>query len=113
MASIQDSGGLRMALDDYRGLSAYEIAVKNGFEGTEAQWLESLRGTDGKTHSVNGVEQLDGNIQLTGDKIPMSLSDPRTLPEIAQGMDTILDALRITSEKVDLGGRYLDNAVFR
>lgn len=28
------------------GLSAYEVAVKNGFEGTEADWLESL---DGKT----------------------------------------------------------------
>jgi len=113
MATIQCTGGLRMALDDYRGLSAYEIALKNGFEGTEAEWLASLKGQDGKTHSVNGVEQLDGNIQLTGDKIPLSLSDPRTLPEIAQGMDTILGALRVTSEKVDLGGRYLDNAVFR
>lgn len=27
----------------YRGLSAYEIAVKNGFEGTEEEWLESLK----------------------------------------------------------------------
>ena len=26
------------------GLSAYEIAVKNGFEGTEEEWLESLKG---------------------------------------------------------------------
>lgn len=29
------------------GQSAYEIAVANGFEGTEAQWLESLKGEDG------------------------------------------------------------------
>lgn len=29
------------------GLSAYEIAVINGFRGTEEQWLESLRGKDG------------------------------------------------------------------
>lgn len=27
------------------GESAYEIAVRNGFEGTEAEWLESLKGT--------------------------------------------------------------------
>lgn len=27
-----------------RGQSAYEIAVKNGFVGTEVQWLESLKG---------------------------------------------------------------------
>ena len=28
--------------------SAYDIAVENGFEGTEAEWLESLKGEDGK-----------------------------------------------------------------
>lgn len=34
---------------DFNGLTAYEVAVKNGFEGTEAEWLESLKpvkGTD-------------------------------------------------------------------
>lgn len=113
MTNIQCTGGLRMALDDYRGLSAYEIAVKNGFEGTEEEWLASLKGKDGRTHSVNGVEEEDGNILLTGDRIPMSPSDSRTLPEIAQGMDTILAALQLTEDKVDLGGRYLDNALFR
>ena len=30
------------------GKSAYEIAQENGFEGTEAEWLESLKGEDGK-----------------------------------------------------------------
>lgn len=30
------------------GLSAYEIAVKNGFEGSETEWLNSLRGKDGQ-----------------------------------------------------------------
>ena len=29
------------------GLSAYEIAVQNGFEGTETEWLESLKGEQG------------------------------------------------------------------
>ena len=31
------------------GKSAYEIAVAHGFTGTEEEWLESLRGEDGKT----------------------------------------------------------------
>ncbi len=31
------------------GLSTYEIAIKNGFEGTEKEWLESLKGKDGYT----------------------------------------------------------------
>ncbi len=29
-------------------ISAYDIAVQNGYKGTEAEWLESLRGKDGK-----------------------------------------------------------------
>lgn len=32
-----------------RGKSAYEIAVENGFEGTEEEWLKSLHGEDGKS----------------------------------------------------------------
>lgn len=31
------------------GESAYDIAVSNGFEGTEAEWLESLKGPKGDT----------------------------------------------------------------
>ena len=30
------------------GKSAYEVAVEHGFKGTEAQWLESLKGSDGR-----------------------------------------------------------------
>ena len=30
------------------GKSAYEIAVEHGFVGTETEWLESLKGADGK-----------------------------------------------------------------
>lgn len=39
------------------GLSAYEIAVKNGFKGTEQEWLASLKGTPG-TNGEN-AEELD------------------------------------------------------
>lgn len=37
------------------GKSAYEMAVDNGFVGTEAEWLESLKGTNG----TNGVDGKD------------------------------------------------------
>lgn len=42
-------------------LSAYDIAVKNGFKGTEEEWLESLRGEDGKDgeDAVGGVTVSD------------------------------------------------------
>ena len=38
------------------GKSAYEIAVEHGFEGTEAEWLESLKGKDG----ADGAPGADG-----------------------------------------------------
>ena len=113
MSTVNVDAALVMTLDDHRGLSAYEIAVKNGFEGTEAEWLESLRGEDGRTHNVNGVEELDGNILLTGENIPLSPGDNRTLPEVAQGMDDLLRVFTVTADGIDLGGRCIDNALFR
>lgn len=32
-----------------RGLSAYQLAVKNGYTGTEAAWLTSITGVEGKS----------------------------------------------------------------
>lgn len=44
------------------GLSAYEIAVKNGFEGTEQEWLASLKGEPGKDGQPgkDGKDGVDG-----------------------------------------------------
>ena len=44
------------------GKSAYEIAVEHGFVGTEAEWLESLKGVNGKDgcDGRNGVDGLPG-----------------------------------------------------
>ncbi len=33
--------------DGEKGSSAYDVAVSNGFSGTEEEWLDSLRGADG------------------------------------------------------------------
>ncbi len=43
-----------------KGKSAYEVAVDNGFWGTEQQWLSSLKGKDGKD-GASGESGLDGN----------------------------------------------------
>ncbi len=40
------------------GLSAYELAVKYGYKGTESQWLESLKGKNGE-NGENGVNYED------------------------------------------------------
>lgn len=60
------------------GLSAYEIALKNGFEGTEEEWLESLKGKDGLTE-----EEVKRIIQETA---VTKESDP-TIPEWAKQKD--------------------------
>ena len=41
------------------GKSAYEIALDEGFEGTETEWLESLKGEDGD-RGEQGERGLDG-----------------------------------------------------
>lgn len=42
--------------------SAYQIAVENGFEGTEEEWLESLKGKNGDDgqDGKNGIDGIDG-----------------------------------------------------
>ena len=41
--------GMSSCMMETQGKSAYDIAVENGFVGTEAEWLESLKGEDGKS----------------------------------------------------------------
>lgn len=47
-------------------LSAYGIAVKHGFEGTEKEWLETLKGAQGKGFVVSGfystLEELEAAV---------------------------------------------------
>ena len=49
-----------------RGKSAYEIAVENGFNGTEAEWLASLKGATGAP-GANGKDGTDGKTPYVGD----------------------------------------------
>ena len=44
--------------DPFMGLSAYEVAVEEGFKGTEAQWLASLHGTPGKDGADLDIKEI-------------------------------------------------------
>ena len=50
------------------GESAYDIAVDNGFEGTEQEWLASLKGERGEagTDGARGPQGLQGNSGYSG-----------------------------------------------
>lgn len=46
-----------------RGFSAYELAVQNGYQGTEAEWLESLKGEPGKPGDMSSALTIvDGKL---------------------------------------------------
>lgn len=49
-------------------VSAYDIAVKNGFVGTEEEWLASLKGRDG-ANGVDGVDGEDGKDLVTIEEV--------------------------------------------
>lgn len=60
------------------GASAYEIAVTNGFIGTETEWLSSLRGSDGQDGTpgvsgytpIKGIDYFDGLPGADGEQGP-------------------------------------------
>tara|TARA_A100001391_G_scaffold96706_3_gene64132 strand:+ start:7049 stop:10873 length:3825 start_codon:yes stop_codon:yes gene_type:complete len=67
------------------GDSAYETAVKNGFVGTEEEWLASLHGQDGRDGSAVGLGAIQNWTEYTGQAagssgvsviVPVTVGDP-------------------------------------
>lgn len=54
------------------GLSAYEIAVKNGYIGTETEWLSSLKGDKGDT-GEQGLQGIQGEKGDVGEQGPQGI----------------------------------------
>ena len=65
------------------GKSAYQIAVDEGFDGSEADWLASLKGADGRNgiDGINGTNGKDGTNGIDG-KTPVKGVDYFTAAEI-------------------------------
>ena len=86
---------IQMKLNTWRGYSAYEIAVQNGFEGSQSEWLESLKGADGASvtdWTVNNKAPVDGNITLRAGDIPLQ---PGLAATVADALGNVL-----TTEKI-------------
>lgn len=81
-------GGTGPAGED--GKSAYEIAVDNGFVGTEQQWLDSLVGPQGEQgpQGIQGVQGVQGVKGDTGDAGPQGIQGVQgdTGPQGIQGI---------------------------
>ena len=61
-----------------QGLSAYQIALKHGFEGSEDEWVASLKGEKGNT-GPKGDKGDTGEKGDTGDRGPQGLQGERGL----------------------------------
>lgn len=88
------------------GLSAFNIAQLNGFQGTYVEWLKSLKGEKGKDASADNAHQLllQGNVWcesanvddvLTamigniGKPFPRTEFKPLTIPSVFQGQQVV------------------------
>jgi hypothetical protein len=95
-------------VDGKDGLSAYELAVQNGFEGTLEEWLASLKGADGADgeKGARGKDGEDGIDGADGLNAPASLDgqlassfvvvteylQPNTGKDVSNAIQAIIDS---------------------
>ena len=91
-----------------RGLSAYEIAVLNGFSGTELEWLESLKGEPGVTEVQITTQKKDIYCTLLATKWERSIPFRQQVlvNGITASMNPRVDI--IISDDVELGRKELN-----
>ena len=119
------SGAIRAAMErgDLQGpagLSAYEIALQHGFEGSEEEWLEGLDGKDGYTPEkgvdylteedfaafaekspVQSVNGKTGDVKLTASDVH-ALPDSTEIPTVPDNISAFNnDADYVTGENLD------------
>ena len=68
LSEVQSGSNGTNGKDGKNGLSAYELAVQNGFTGTLTEWLDSLKGADGKdgVDGKNGIDGANGKDGING-----------------------------------------------
>ena len=88
------------------GLSAFNIAQLNGFQGTYVEWLKSLKGKDGASATAGNAHQLllQGNvwcesasvddvltalISNVGKPFPRTEFKPLTIPSVIKGQQVV------------------------
>lgn len=78
IGTMSDPDNLTGTLDGelIRGYSAYEIAVQNGFEGTEEEWLASLKGERGD-QGIQGPQGIQGETGPQGVQGEQGVQGPK------------------------------------
>lgn len=84
-SQIANIGPGKDGKDGLDGKSAYEIAVAEGFQGTEAQWLVSLKGKDGVNATTTEVATADKNgLMAKEDKQKLDTLQSFTFEEVGE-----------------------------
>ena len=99
LAEMCDCNGTKVLIEGIisGGDSAYKIAVKNGYSGTEEEWLESLRGPQGIIGPIGpaGQDGKDGENGKDGkDGITPDMSDYYDITTIDEKLKEIHDKLK-------------------
>lgn len=88
------------------GKSAYEVAVANGFEGDETEWLASLKGEQGETgpagiQGEKGEPGSDGKVGADG-YTPVKGVDYFTDGDKTEMVNAVISALPIYKGEVEV-----------
>lgn len=106
-----------------QGLSAYQVAVNNGFSGSESEWIKSLKGADGKVPDISPVSTElkkkgywnDGNLADILGVIIKNTITPKTPTALAytepKKGDTVLKVSGESHYKVDANGENLTEII--
>ena len=106
-----------------QGLSAYQVAVNNGFSGSESEWIKSLKGADGKVPDISPVSTElkkkgywnDGNLADILSVIIKNTITPKTPTALAytepKKGDTVLKVSGESHYKVDANGENLTEII--
>lgn len=85
------------------GASAYEVALENGFKGTEKEWLDSLVGAQGKdgAQGPKGDQGIQGPQGIPGEQGPKGETGPQG-PQGEKGLDGSISFEELTDEQKEL-----------
>jgi hypothetical protein len=95
-------------MDGNNGLSAHEIALLNGFTGTEQQWLDSLVGIQGIPGN-DGMDGRDGNDGLSAYQIAVDNGFIGTEQDWIDGLVTATSTQTLTNKTISGTSNTLSN----
>lgn len=103
--------GIRNGADGNDGKSAYEIAIQNGYTGTEKEWLESLKGTDGTTTVQTTKIDKTCTFLATGWSSTVPYTQTVTVEGITESLNPRIDIIIsdnvVTGKKEEMAFSYV------